>query len=333
MPALLSWHARRPCRSALAFLTFTAFTASARADDPPRAQVTDAATLARERYAAGQRAFAAGRFFEAALYLEAAANEIAHALTIYAAAQAWESSNQPDRAADDLTRAIGTPGLPARELALAKEKLAQLQSVLGRVDVTPPDDAAGGGQPRAWFVQLDANSEQAAPAQLHATPGMHTLSIRSTGRPLERRSIVLALGQVQKVQLSAAAPEGDGPKADTRPPPPPVVVPTPTTPTGVEVRRTIGLVTIGFGAAVLTSGAILGLQALDARDAYNATPSRGGFDHADSLQNWTNIAFVTGGILAAGGLALVLWPHKSATAETGISVSPSLGGAMLRGAF
>jgi hypothetical protein len=101
---------------------------------------------------------------------------------------------------------------------------------------------------------------------------------------------------------------------------------------GAHVRRTIGLVTIGFGVSTLAAGMVLGFSALDAKDAYNAHPSQPAFDHATSLQNWTNIAFIAGGVLTVGGAALVFWPFGKKS-ETAVEAAPTVGGMMLRGRF
>jgi hypothetical protein len=299
------------------------------ADDPPPPQPppggTDAANVARNRYNAGVKAFEQKRFVEAALFFEAAAADKPHAVALYTAALAWEQANQPDRAADDYVRCIAVQGLALDKLMLAKERLGQLQSVLGRIEVTGPE---------GFRVQLDGYTELGVPAVLHGSAGVHVLHVRAPDRPAEDRSLYLQIGSVQKVELSAAAPEG-GKDDKSRPAPIVVAAPSSEAPRGPDVRRTIGFIALGLGGAALLSGTILGVSALDAKDAYIAAPTQNGLDHANSLQTWTNVTFVAGAVLAVGGALLVLWPSSSPSpaSKTGVFFSPGLGGASLRGAF
>jgi hypothetical protein len=92
----------------------------------------------------------------------------------------------------------------------------------------------------------------------------------------------------------------------------------------------VGLVTIGFGVSTLAAGMILGFQALDAKDNYNAHPTQGAYDHASSLQNWTNIGFIAGGVLTVGGALLVFWPFGK---KAEVQATAALNGVMLRGSF
>jgi hypothetical protein len=289
----------------------------------------DAGSGARAHYNAGTKAFADRRFVEAALNFEAAAAEKPNPIALYTAALSWEQANVPERAADDYTRALAAPGLPADKVGLAKERLASLEGVLGAVSVTAPD---------GWRAQLDANTELPTPATLHAAAGVHTLSARNGGGAIQRRPVVLERGQTAKLDLATAPPPpAEEPKKDTTPPPP-APAPAPSPP-AAGWRRPVGFTAIGVGAATLLAGVVLGIEALDARDAYNATPSQAGYDHATGLATWTDVAFVAGGVIAAGGVALVLWPtsRRSAEApgrpETGLRVGPTLGGLIVMGGF
>jgi hypothetical protein len=104
--------------------------------------------------------------------------------------------------------------------------------------------------------------------------------------------------------------------------------PPPAERTGTDVRRTAGWVVIGAAGAALLSAVLLGIEALDARNVYDADPTQATSNHALSLQRWTNVAWVAGGVLLAGGLVLVVWPtpHPS----TANAVGPGYG-LLLRG--
>lgn len=87
----------------------------------------------------------------------------------------------------------------------------------------------------------------------------------------------------------------------------------------------------GVGVAALGSAIVLGLNAEGAKDAYDAGPTRASFDHASSLQTWTNVALVSGLVLVAGGVALVVWPD--ATGEGRVQLGAAPGGAVVTGKF
>ncbi len=99
--------------------------------------------------------------------------------------------------------------------------------------------------------------------------------------------------------------------------------------------RSIGFGVAGAGVASLGAGIILGVNALSARDAYNAGPTQVAYDHATSLQTWTDVTFVAGGVLVAAGVTLALWPAPKTDPrrEPTVSLAPSFGGAIVRGIF
>ncbi len=288
-------------RQAIASSTLVGFlsalTAGANANDAPAPNVAAPSALpneglrARLRYDAGTQAFAQGHFMEAALDFEAAAAEKANAIALYTAALSWERANVPDRAADDYARALGIEGLATDAAAEAKQRLATLEANLGVVIVS--------GRPE-WRAELDSNTEVPLPARFHGAVGIHTLTVRASGRANAHVVLVLNSGFTARVQLPE--PEPGGEKA-------------PAEPVGrrdADARRTVGFVALGASAAVVLSAVLLGVEALDARDAYAAGPTEASYDHAVGLQRWTDAAWITGGVLAAGGLMLVLWPSPHA---------------------
>jgi hypothetical protein len=319
-------------RVALAFaLALLGAASSARAADAGEAApAPDPAVEARQQYNAGTQAYAAKRFVEAALHFEAAAAQRAHAVTLYTAALAWEQSNRPERAADDFERALDVPGLNPAQTTNARERLAALEKTMGTLDVV----AAPGVR-----VQIDALTEVAAPAKLHALPGAHALTVRAPDRPIAHRDVSVELGQTSRLDLTEAEPR-EAPA--TAAPEPRIEAPVPGVPAApevvrvVDVRRLGGAVALGAGGATLVAAVVLGLGALDARDAYDASPTRASYDHASSLQTWTNVALVGGSVLAAGGALLIAWPSPHAPPVAGVAglrLVPSPGGAAVRGAF
>ncbi len=301
---------------------------AALADDatPVAADAADA----RQQYQLGTQAFAQKRFAEAAMHFEAAAAFRPHAVTLYTAALAWDNAERPERAADAYGRSLEIPGMDAKQTTNAKERLASLEKTLGTLQLKVP---------QGWKVQLDTLTEVSGPSRLHASPGVHTLTVRPTGLPVERREVTLEAGQTTNLEISEES-LAAARKAAEPPPPPKVEPPSPPPPPPPKVeppppafpQKPIGFVLAGTGGALFISGILLGTQALSAGDAYNAAPTREGFDHASGLQTWTTVAFVTGTLFAAGGVALVLLPPiLKGEARAKIAVTPA--GATLGGTF
>jgi hypothetical protein len=281
-------------------------------DAAPPPVVTDPGARARAQYEAGTEAFSGARFVEAALDFEAAAAAKPSPIALYTASMSWERANAPERAADDYARALGIGGLTPETAGAAEQRLATLEAVLGRAVVTAP---AG------WRVQLDGGTEAVVPATLHGAAGIHLLTVHSSAGTVTRLSVVLQSGVATRVDLPerAATPSA----TSARPPA------ERTGGTGAEARRTAGWVVIGAAGAALLSAVLLGVEALDARSAYNADPAAATSNHALSLQRWTNIAWVTGGALLVGGLVLVVWPAPRPVAAAAIGP----GYLLLRGDF
>jgi tetratricopeptide (TPR) repeat protein len=287
------------------------------------AQDADPAAEAKRQYNLGTQAYSAHRFVEAALAFEAAASYKANAVTLYTAALAWEQGNQPERAADAFGRALELPGLLPQQQSNAKERVAALEKALGTLVVTGTDKTK---------VQLDSLTEVGVPARLHAAPGSHVLSIRYPDASSEKRDVVLELGTSTSLDAVKAATVTQPTPKENPPPlvPPPVDKPMEEK-SATPITRFIGVGAIGAGVVAGVATIVLGLSANDAGNAYNTLPSREALDHANALATWTNVAWITGAVLVASGVALVLIPGGKAQPKA--AVSAALGGVMLGGAF
>ncbi len=295
-----------------------------RAEDAP----ADSATEARQQYNLGTAAFRDKKFVEAALHFEAAAAQRAHAVTLYTAALAWEQANKPERAADDYVRALEVPGLSAQQATNARERVATLEKAMGTVIVMAPD---------GWRVQLEGQSEVLVPARLHGVPGVHRLLIRAPGRLVDRRDVTLEVGQFTRLEIEDTIPPATPPApvrpSGDAPPPLNIVLQNSDARPGTSLRKSLGFTAVGVGVATLGAGAILGIQARDAGNAYDASPSRATLDHANGLATWTTIALIAGAVFTAGGVTLILLPEGKSKATTGLVVRPMPSGASLGGVF
>lgn len=303
-------------------LALAAFSTPARAEDV----APEAATEARQQYQMGTQAFSQKRYSEAALHFEAAAALKASAIALYTAGLAWDLASRPERAADAYTRALEVPGLDPKQSTVAKDRVSALEKTLGTLAVRAPE---------GWKVQLDTLTEVSAPARLHGSPGVHALTIRKPQKPIERRDVTLEAGKVESIELEEAPeapPEPAEPETKPAPPPPAASAPDTREPFW-NTLRAVGVGVAGVGVAALGAGAVLGVNAGGAKDAYDAAPTRAAFDHASALETWTNIAFVSGALLVAGGVALVVIPIEARGSERQVKVGAAPGGLVVGGSF
>ncbi|MCL2449681.1 MAG: hypothetical protein FWD17_12110 [Polyangiaceae bacterium] len=259
---------------------------------------------ARARYDAGTLAFGEGRFVEASLEFEGAAAAKSSAVALYTAALSWERANAPERAADDYGRALATGGLPADSTTIAERRLRDLEAVLGKLVAEGSAD---------WHVQLDGNTEVAAPATLHAPPGVHTLAVRSAAHAVTRIPVVLQAGSTTRIDVPLPAP-ASAPAAAFAPVPPRH---------GMDGLAAAGWMTVGVATAVLLSGVLLRVEAVDLRDEYNHSPGSALYDRANNVQRWTNVAWIAGGTLLPIGLAMLLWPRPALSSPPVATTTPA----------
>jgi len=211
--------------------------------------------------------------------------------------------------------------LLAQQQSNAKERVFALEKAFGTLQVSGPEKTK---------VQLDSLTEVGVPARLHASPGAHVLSIRFPDSPVEKRDVALEVGRVTTLELTkqvAVTP----PSKETAPPLAVAPIEKPPEKSPVPITRYIGFAAIGAGVVAGVSTLILGLSALDAGKAYDASPSIEALHHANALATWTNVAWVTGAVLVAGGVALVLIPGPKAAPNAALTVRP--GGITLEGTF
>lgn len=293
-----------------------------------RAQDDAASNEARTQYGLGTQAFQAKKYAEAATHFEAAAAARSNAVALYTAGLAWDLAGKPERAADAFARAIEVPGLDPKQATNAKEKIATYEKTLGTVTVEGPDGTK---------VQLDAMTEAPVPARLHALAGAHSLTVKMPGKPVDHRDVLLEAGKVIDVSLKDEPPKPKDPTPSSDPTPK-ETTPKETSPLRSShdnywtIRRVAGVGVAGLGVAALGAGAILGISANGAADAYNASPSREAFDHASSLETWTNISLIAGAVCVVGGVVLVVLPDDDGR-EGRLRVGIGPRGATLGGTF
>jgi hypothetical protein len=233
----------------------------------------------------------------------------------------YEGNNQTASAWVTFTEAAKAAAARRREdwRATALARVHALEPKLAYVVIVVPEEARAPG----LVVKRDA-SEVRQPEWGTAIPvdaGSHDISASGAGLVPWSKTIAIADGDHATVAVPklAAAPVATaspvaGATAGGTDGPEHAAASTP--------WRTIGYVALGVGAAALVTGAVTGLLAGSAgSDADRLCPSspcanREGLDassRAHSLATVSTIGFVAGGVLAAGGLALVIWGGNTTT--------------------
>lgn len=289
---------------------------------PGIAHGADDAQLAEARrlYNDAKKAMTEKRYKDAALAFEGASRIKAHAVALYTAAQAWELADEPARAADAYALALSTPKLSDAQTKRSEERLVELQKKLGVVSATGNEGTR---------VRLDDHMEVGVPAKLHGVGGDHEIVITRSDGSSDTKQVKLTVGKTLDLDAEAR-PE---PEAEKKPEPETEVELSEPAKRPIEVKsdsgpwKTIGYVSLGAGIAALGGGALLGLSAKDAEDTYKASPTRETFDHAKGLESKTNIMFIAGGVLTAGGVGLLIWggpkpKEKPVEASVGFRVGP-----------
>lgn len=303
----------RVVAAALALSACLTVARDARADDRPTAPATepepasaDAAGEARSEYQLATQDYKLKCYADAATHFERAANLRANPIAYYTAGMAWDLVPRPDRAADAYTRAIELGGLDAKQLANAKERLTALESGLATIELT---GKAG------TVVRLGKSGEALVPVRLHAEPGTQPLVIRHPdGKHTEQRELQLEAGSVDVVEI-APIEQPDPPSPQVAPPPaPPPVAPAAQAPSFWSTRRVVGAFVGGVSLASFGAATALGISAKDAESAYVREPTRSVRDHASGLETMTNVSLITGAVLLAASVVLIVWPERGTAA-------------------
>jgi hypothetical protein len=233
-------------------------------------------------------------------------------------ASAWvefgETADQADRIHDDERSKFAHQHAQDLEKKLSRVRLRVDQPAAGTTIAI--DGAAIGQAGWASAVPLD--------------PGAHELRVEAPGKKTWTKPFeVPATTELAVPALEDAA-------VTTAPPPPPNDEPKSGSP-----LRLVGFITAGVGVAGIAVGSIFGVMTISANDKANTECTlamgkctQAGVDagrNADTFATVSTIAFIAGGVLAAGGAVLILAGKPSK--KTGARVVPLLGGLQIMGSF
>jgi hypothetical protein len=187
-------------------------------------------------------------------------------------------------------------------------------------------------------------------APVAVDPGNHTIDASAPGKAAWTKTLdVEGAGQTVNVDVPALADAPASAPAGAAAPgaaPPPAPAPEQPAETKSSPLRTVGLVVAGVGAAGLVVGGIFGGMALSSNSSANngncgtafggtnECNATGVSDRSSAVRdgNISTIAFIAGGVLAAGGITLFFLAPKSSV-EAAPAVGMGTAGVTLRGSF
>jgi hypothetical protein len=220
----------------------------------------------------------------------------------------------------EVVRIAQMSGKQERQRA-AEQRAEALEGTVARLRVAS-------GSPPERRTTIDGNdvAADALARGLPVDPGEHVVRIDAPGFISAEKRVMV--GGDPSALLSVSVPALDAASA------PPTSVPAPEPP----VLRPVGLVIAGVGVVGLGIGAVFGLQAVKKKgdagcngvDCRQAGASAKTLRDAQAEGTISTVAFIAGGVLAAGGLTLFLVAPRRASSAPSVAPAVSLDSAMIR---
>lgn len=170
------------------------------------------------------------------------------------------------------------------------------------------------------IVRVDG-AARGAPGKMELEPGKHRIEVRAPGRAMSAQDVTL-IGDRDATFTFALQPEEAPSIAPAVMPPAPRYEATP--------WPTIGWIGVGVGGALVVTGLVLDLAVLGPKvDEYDTAAAKGDpnardlRDSASGLQTAALVTYIAGGVIAAGGAAVLLFAPKESL--RGMRVVPAVG--------
>jgi alpha-tubulin suppressor-like RCC1 family protein len=167
--------------------------------------------------------------------------------------------------------------------------------------------------------------------KLFVQGGRHTFVAKADGKEARWEDDVSAAKPAEHKFLFAAAPMASG-SGSAAPAAAPAAEAAPSS--SGSTLRTAGYVTAGVGGALVLGGVVTGLigkgrlSDLDSKCPNKTCAAQSDIDSVKSMQTLTNVFWISGAVLAAGGVAMIVLGKPGAATEsatTGVRVVPSVG--------
>jgi hypothetical protein len=332
--------------------------AAATASAPARAQTAGSDKVTAEAlFEDARKLVADGRYAEACPKFADSQRLDPSASTLLNLASCWEKAGRTATAWATYKEAASSANASGRkEYVTAAERHAEaLAPALSRLTVNVPSPVDGIQVKRDGINLERAEWGSALPVD----PGAHMLEATAPGH--KGWSATVDVGP-SGAQATTTVPALDALPADATPPPPPVVAPAPTAPPETPAppltkadgnagssQRVSALIFGGAGIAGIAVGVITAITAKTKYDTslnyclpndHNSCLPGGLSERSDARTagDISTVAFIAGGAALAGGL--VLWitaPRGTRATESAAApalvLAPTLGGAVLHGAF
>ena len=285
----------------------------------------DAAAMARRFFNSGQKAFADGRFVDAAKAFEEAFRIKPHPAPLINAGDAWEKAGEYALAARIYQRVLEMPEATEQDRADAVDRLARLNPRLGIIEVLGDSSVR---------VRVD-DDEFKGGQRVYVFPGEHKVTLVDVDGA-KVRTLDVAAGTTRSVDVKTLAPTAKPTPDDPARPTEGV----PTEDAGQEKSgvRPLTLAMFGVAAVGVGAGVYFGLQVNDAEDSYNADPNQDDLDRFNQNKLLTNVSFGVAIVGAGLGTFFLIQDlgrgkKKPAAAArfTPVDVAPLAGGAMVVG--
>jgi hypothetical protein len=307
----------------------------------PSALALDEAVIstARELGEKGLVAYDAGRYDEAAQLLLQAYRAVKVPTTARNAARALAKQGKLVAAAELYVQAVH---LEPNELWHGKvQQQAQDEATQERASlllrIARLKISIEGASSKEFTVTVDdiAVPEAILGTDQFADPGVHYV-VAKRGAETVKESVSLKEGERGKIVLRFKVATAAGPapapatttetqssvKIDDKPPKPVAQG---------KTRRTVGWISVGVGGAGLAVGAITGILLVSKRSSLDdagcttvcTDPNQDSNANSfNSLRTVSSAGFIAGGVIAAAGITLLVWPSHS-DASVGVRVGPS----------
>lgn len=270
---------------------------------------------ARRFFNSGQKAFAAGRFIEAAKAFEEAFRLKPHPAPLINAGDSYEKAGELAKAARIYERVMTLEQSGEQDRSDATDRLAKVTPQLGRIEL-------GGGA--SIKVRIDAE-EYHGGDRVWVEPGEHMVTLVDVDGA-KKRTVDVAGGATASVELSSLMPGAGKALVEEKKEP---VVDEPVGPIDEGPKKKGGIraptfIAFGLAAVGLGGGIYFGLQVNDAEKKYNDDPNQDDLDRFKKNKLYANIGF---GVAAAGaitGTILLVMDLNRKPAKAGLSRPISL---------
>jgi tetratricopeptide (TPR) repeat protein len=251
---------------------------------PGADKTEDPSAMARRFFNSGQKAFAEGRFTDAAKAFEEAYRIKPHPAPLINAGDAWEKAGEYAQAARTYQRVLEMDEATEQDRADAVDRLSRLNPKLGIIELI-------GEQSLRARVDDD---EFRGGSRVYVFPGEHKVTLVDVDGA-KVRTLDVAAGTTRSVDLGTLRPgEKDQPEETA------AARPIDSTPDGTEQRggiRPLTWVAFGVGAVGVAGAVYFGLQVNDAEQSYNDDPNRDDLDRFNQNKLFTNVSL---GVAAVG---------------------------------